>query len=139
MPTSAFHQKLQAFGQTIVELGCINAILYGADRTLCLLSAGRWSLYKYHFLAQAVTAAPLCRGRGKHIAVRLYRHRDELPPVYPRPDDVLSQRYGQGALSLAAFKDGQLAGFLWLLFGNYQEDEVRARYILGSAQSAWDF
>ena len=31
-------------------------------------------------------------------------------------------------------------GFLWLLLGSYQEDEVRARYVpLPTGRAAWDF
>jgi hypothetical protein len=52
---------------------------------------------------------------------------------------VLAARYAQGACSLAAVKRGELVGFLWLRFDAYQEDEVRARYLLPSAQSCWDF
>ena len=98
-------------------------------------------------MAQAIAAEPLCGGRGKNIAVRLCRHRTDLPAGYPRAERVLEQRYANGALSLAAFKGrnrgnndgGELTGFLWLTFDAYQEDEVRARYILVSADSSWDF
>lgn len=45
-----------------------------------------------------------------------------------------------GAKCLVAFKDGKFIGFLWLLLGPYQEDEVRARFILlPENKTAWDF
>ncbi|MDC8756844.1 hypothetical protein OIK44_04490 [Janthinobacterium sp. hw3] len=125
--------------QSVAQLGSLNAALYACDRVLRRLSGGRWALYKYQFLAQAVGAAPLCGGRGARIAVRLCRSLHELPSGYPRPAAVLRARYAQHACSLAAVRHGELVGFLWLLFGACQEDEVRARYLLASPHSCWDF
>lgn len=124
--------------RSIAQLGWLNAGLYALGRLLARASGGRWALYKYQFVAQAIGAASLCRGRGSKIEVRLCRARHALPPDYPRPADVLRQRDAQGALSLAAFSGGALTGFLWLLFDSYQEDEVRARYTL-AGPAAWDF
>lgn len=121
------------------QLGGLNGSLYCISRMLQRLSADRWDLYKYQFVAQTVAAAPLCGKRGRDIHVYRYAHRDELPCGYPRPAAVLRQRDAQGAVSLAAFREDCLAGFLWILFGGYQEDEVRARYILASPHSSWDF
>jgi hypothetical protein len=141
MPITVLFPRLRRFGQGVAQLGWPNALLYHGDRVLSALSGGRCGLYKYHFVAQAIAAAPLCAGRGGAIAVRRCLRRSELPAGYPRDDSVLRQRYADGALSLAAFKGagGELSGFLWLAFGAYQEDEVRARYILASNQSCWDF
>lgn len=125
--------------RNIEQLGWLNTGLYALDRLLARLSGGAWRLHKYHFVAQAVQAAPLCGGRGKQIDVRLCRRQRDLPPDYPRPAFVLRQRHAQGAHSLAALRDGRLVGFLWLLSGAYQEDEVRARYTLAAGGSAWDF
>jgi len=121
------------------QLGGLNGTLYCLARILQRLSDERWDLYKYRFVAQTVGQGPLCGERGRNICICSYAHCRDLPPGYPRPDSVLRQREAQGALSLAAFRQGRLTGFLWLLFGAYQEDEVRARYVLTSAQSAWDF
>lgn len=124
---------------TVEQLGWLNTALYAIHRLLGILSKGRWALYKYHFVAQEVSTTSLCHGRGKAIEVRLCQDKNDLPEVYPRRADVIVQRYAQGAQSLSAFKNGRLVGFLWFLLGNYQEDEVRARYQLLSKQSAWDF
>lgn len=123
---------------SIAQLGWLNAGLYGIGRLLARLSGGRWNMHKYHFVAQAIQPGSLCGGRGKHIEVRQCRCQQDLPPFYPRPPEVLRQRYAQGAHSLAAMRDGQLIGFLWLLPGSYQEDEVRAHYAL-HGPAAWDF
>jgi hypothetical protein len=39
-----------------------------------------------------------------------------------------------------AFRKGEVAGYLWLNLGKYQEDEVRCTFILSPFnQSAWDY
>lgn len=124
--------------QSVIQLGWLNAILYLMGRLLSRTSNGRCAIYKYYFVAQAIGFAKLCRGRGKKINVHRYHIFDELPPAYPRPSEILRQRYMLGAASLAAFNDDKLIGFLWLSFNSYQEDEVRAHYSLAEGQ-AWDF
>jgi hypothetical protein len=124
--------------QSVTKLGWLNASLYLIGRLLSRISRDRFAIYKYYFVAQAIGFSKLCGGRGKNIDVRQFRIFDELPSTYPRPPEILRQRYIQGALSLAAFDDGKLIGFLWLSFRSYIEDEVRAHYTLGEAQ-AWDF
>ena len=123
---------------TIAALGWLAAGLSLTDRLLRRLTGQRWRLYCYRFVAQAVAPAPRCGGRGAAITVQALR-RQQLPAGYPRRADVLDQRDRQGAFSVTAFRDGQLSGFLWLLYGSYHEDEVRVRYHLVSPRSAWDF
>lgn len=124
---------------TVMQLGWLNASLYLLGRVLEALSGGRWRLYRYLFVAQHLPAGSLCATRGRDIEVRLLPTLADLPPTYPRPPAVLRRRYAQGAQSLAAFRGAALVGFLWFLFDGYQEDEVRARYQLGSSRSVWDF
>ena len=65
---------------------------------------------------------------------------DEIVGQFPRPAAVIRARFEQGSTCLAAFKDERFIGFLWLLLGSYQEDEVRARFIpLPAGRAAWDF
>lgn len=120
----------------LVQLGWLNAGCYALDR---LLSRIGWRLYKYDFVAQPVAAGPLAQGRGAAYAVRLAGDAGAVPAEHPRPRRVIAQRYAQGAQSLQAWDGERLAGFLWWLPAGYQEDEVRARYLLASAQSVWDF
>lgn len=131
---------LHTLAAQVSALGWCAACLSGVDRLLRRLSGQRWRLYCYRFVAQAVLpeGQSLAGQRGAAIAVRALR-RAELPADYPRQPAVLDQRYAQGAFSLVAQRDGQLCGFLWLLYGSYQEDEVRVRYHLASARAAWDF
>jgi len=124
---------------TYAELGWLNAILYWLGHLLAAASAGSWALHRYHFVAQYVGDIPLCHGRGLDIDIREQRAADARPTDYPRPDSVVQQRYAQGASSLAAWRKGRLAGFLWLISDSYLEDEVRVRYRLASSRAAWDF
>lgn len=124
---------------TIARLGWLNGCLYGLDRVLERLTGDRWRVHRYYFVAQRLGDAPLCDGRGADIGVQLLARAAQLPDGYPRPPQVLRQRYAQGAYSLAAWRRGELIGFLWLAHGAYQEDEVRVRYRLASSASAWDF
>lgn len=124
---------------TYAQLGWLNAILYWLGHLLATASAGSWTLHRYHFVAQYVGDVPLCGARGLDIDIREHTAADARPADYPRPDSVVSQRYTQGAISLAAWRKGRLAGFLWLISDTYLEDEVRVRYRLASSRAAWDF
>ena len=124
---------------TLAQLGWQNAILYWLGRALDKGSAGRWTLHRYHFIAQYVGDTPLTPPRGRDIDIRPQTASDPLPGDYPRPPAVVRDRYVQGALSLTAWRGGRLAGFLWLIADAYQEDEVRARYRLASSRASWDF
>jgi len=126
----------QRVEQNVAQLGWWDAACYFAS--VALRRAGV-RLHKYEFVAQPVAAAPLARGRGKAIDVRLVTDVAGVPPDYPRPAHVVADRFAQGALTLQAWKGEELAGFLWLLHDGYREDEVRADYRLASRASVWDF
>lgn len=123
------------------QWGWFNTGLFALDRLLGIVSRGRLRLYRYYLIAQPVSKAALVPpGRGKKIEIRLVREDDEIIRQFPRPAAAIQSRFKQGAKCLVALKEGEFIGFLWLLMGNYQEDEVRARYVpLPSGESAWDF
>jgi len=124
---------------TLAQLGWLNTAWYALARLLARLSGGRWTLLRYIFVAQYVSDTPLEPLRGADIEIRQPAAGDPLPPGYPRPPQVVRDRYAQGAQTLEAWRNGQLAGFLWLIAGAYQEDEVRVRYRLASSRAGWDF
>jgi hypothetical protein len=123
------------------QLGWFNTSLFVLNKILAAVSKGRLCVYRYHLIAQPVAKEALIpRGRGNKIQVCLIQENDEIIKRFPRPPAAIQSRFKQGAKCLVALKDGEFAGFLWLLMGSYQEDEVRARYVpLPSEQSAWDF
>lgn len=124
---------------TLAQLGWFNTILYALARLLETCSGGRWTLLRYLFVAQYVADTPLSPMRGADISIRMQAAGEALPDDYPRPRHVVRARYAQGAQTLNAWRNGQLAGFLWLIAGAYQEDEVRVRYRLASSSASWDF
>lgn len=123
------------------QWGGFNFSLFVLNKFLVVVSKGYLRLYKYYLIAQPVTkTALLSPGRGKKIEVRLIHENDKITGQFPRPAAAIRSRFEQGAKCLAAFKEQQFIGFLWLLLGSYQEDEVRARYIpLPAGRAAWDF
>lgn len=124
---------------TFAQLGWLNATLYLLGRAMVKASDGRWTLHRYHFVAQYIGDTPLTPERGLDIDILRPSPDDAIPAGYPRPATVVRDRYAQGAHSLTAWRNGHLAGFLWLIADAYQEDEVRARYHLASSRSSWDF
>ncbi len=123
------------------QWGWFNVSLFLLDRFLITASRGGLRLYRYYLIAQPVARTDLLPpGRGRKIEIRLIHEQDEIIRHFPRPAAVIQSRFNQGAKCLVALKEGKFIGFLWLLMGNYQEDEVRARYVpLPSGESAWDF
>jgi hypothetical protein len=123
------------------QWGWLNTGLFIVNRILSIVSRGHVRLYKYHLIAQPVAKETLVpQGRGKKIEIRLIQENDEIIKKFPRPAAAIQSRFKQGAKCLVALKEGEFAGFLWLLMGSYQEDEVRARYVpLPPGRSAWDF
>lgn len=124
------------FLKSISELGCFNALIYGVAR---LFRHTPFRLYRYYFVAQRVATNPARGGWGRAIQVRSLSVLGDVPWGYPRPRDVVAERFRQGGHSLAAWRGSELAGFLWYQFGAYREDEVRVRYCLASPHSAWDY
>ena len=127
------------FHHTVQQLGWLDAAWYAFAQLLARASGGRCTLYKYRIVAQAVAAHSLCRGRGAAIEVRRLSEPGACGVEFQRCPQVIAQRYGQGAHCLAAYRGGELLGYLWYTLGAYQEDEVRARFVPSTRQAAWDF
>ncbi len=135
--------RIRRIAATARQLGWVDSGWHACARLLQAVPGGRCALHRYQFVAQPVAPGSLCRGRGKAIAVTPCPAAEALPPGPARPFEVLSERYRQGAQCLVAHAtraDGAgqpIAGWLWLLRGACQEDEVRARYLL-APQLSWD-
>lgn len=130
-------RKLIALG---TEIGWWNALLYSIHVILsrCIHRAG---LYKYYLVAQPVGKKPnLPPHRGHSVQVRLVTEEDWAVKEFPRPQAAIRGRYQQGAICLGAFNNNSFVGYLWLILGSYDEDEVRCRFILRPlGEVAWDF
>ena len=131
----------QRIHQLLLSFGWLNTLIYLLGRLLGRISQNRVRIYKYYLVMQPVHKKPLLPpGRGKNIKIRLIDKEDEVIHQFPRPYKVIQDRFKNGAKCLVAFKDQQFIGFIWLVFDCYQEDEVRANFILSPIEStAWDF
>jgi hypothetical protein len=114
--------------------------LYLVDQALSRPTRGHCRLLKYYIVTQPVGGGLLPGRRGDSIAVKEVLAGDPLLQALGRPENVIRDRYGQGARCLAAIKDGQFAGCIWFVVGPYEEDEVRCRFEpLPMGRRAWDF
>lgn len=134
-------RQKDAFYEMWKQWGAFNVSLFVLNRLLVAVSKGSIRLYRYYLIAQPVPkTALLSPGRGKKIEVQLIHEQDQVTRQFPRPAATIRARFEQGAKCLVASKAEQFIGFLWLLLGSYQEDEVRARYTpLPAGRAAWDF
>jgi hypothetical protein len=131
---------LTSLRRTCGELGCKNALLYYVAEGLGRLSGQRLSLVRYLIVAQPVTDKPLVRRPDSTTVIDRVDAGDERIADFPRPADIIARRYAAGNLCLQATVGGAFAGFLWLAFGAYEEDEVRCRYELADpSRLVWDF
>lgn len=125
---------------TFRQLGALNGLLYLVARALNHCSP-RCNLLKYYLVAQPVSTTTRLTGqRGGSLVVRAIERGDPALAQMGRPVKTLEQRFAQGSLCLGVFKDAELAGFLWLHFSSYPEDEVRCNFMPApAAATAWDF
>jgi hypothetical protein len=136
-----FRSIASRIAKIYTDLGARDGSLYFVNSALMLLSWGRIHLHKYYFISQPVRHEPrLSRGRGASIEVREIRDSDPILQEISRPAGVVPHRLSQGAVCLAALKNGRLAGFLWFVIGPYREDLEACRYVpLPEAMASWDF
>jgi len=120
------------------ELGVVNSLFYLVNRFFDK-SGHPTRIVKYYLVAQKlpkISILPTNRGRDIKIIELLP---DTLNHPFPRPRNVIKDRYYQGAVCLAAYKSNTFIGCLWYVKHQYIEDEVRCIFKLASPQSVWDF
>jgi len=125
--------------QLFAELGYWNGLLYLTGELLRRGSGGHIHLIRYAIVAQPVRPGRLS-ATGSTTLIRCVSADDPLVAAFPRPTAVIAQRYRSGSICFAAQVKQRFAGFLWLSFGQHDEDEVRCRYeLVDAARCAWDF
>lgn len=126
---------------SVQQLGFADGLPYLLGRFLQKISHGRWCLFRYHIVAQPIPSppAPSCRPSPSSSVERVAPD-DPICAVFPRPKEVIAQRFANGHTCLVAKVKGQFAGFLWVAHNFYEEDEVRCRFALANpAEAVWDF
>lgn len=123
------------------QLGAANTLLYAADRMLRAMTGGRARLIRYLLVAQPVPVEQQGRLRSSAGSrVREVASSDLVAAHFPRPPAVVAQRFATGSVCYVAEIRDRFAGFLWLAFNGYDEDEVRCRYEFTEPEtSVWDY
>jgi len=118
-----------------------DTILYGLDRLLRSLTGERVRLVSYFLVAQPVTEPANSRAnKSSRITVRRATPEEARTLPFPRPETIIEHRLDQQATCFVAFLEEDLIGFLWMVLGEYREDEVRCRFRpLPEGRCAWDF
>jgi hypothetical protein len=120
------------------EYGTLGLAFRAVAASLATASAGRLRVVWYVLCAQPVRNDWRLPSRmGKDIEVRRVEPHDPVLAQPPRPPDVIAARFAQGAICIAAHRDGELLGFLWLCPRRYFEDEVRCVFVIGDADEGW--
>ena len=116
-------------------------LLYAVHRVMSILSGGRAGLQAYQFCAQPIDPVRHRSLRDDpNTMVQTVTPGSPLLEHFPRPPDVLAQRFAECASCHAIIVKGEFAGYLWLSRDAHDEDEVRCRYLLPmTAPSVWDF
>ena len=112
------------------KLGALNGMLLLADRLLGALSGNQARIIRYYLAAQPVPSiSPDALRPTVTSSIRQIDGEDPIVADFPRP-----------ARCYVAEVRGQFAGYLWLAFGGYDEDEVRCRYEFAEPGiCSWDY
>ena len=132
---------LNSLKETFRTLGVRNGLWLIVHRVLGKVSKGRARVFRYYLVAQPIPQV----GNGQLRAtassvVRRVEGDDPHVSDFPRPQHVIARRFDSGAHCYVAEVKGRFAGYLWLAYGGYDEDEVRCRFEFAEpAASVWDF
>ena len=113
----------------IKEFGFGPGLIYGINRILSRIGANS-RIYFYEIMVQPVADKPMISDRmSKSFSIREIQRDDPLFGSTLTPEEVVNDRFDQGAICLGAFQDGKFIGYQWLCPGPYEEDEVRCLFI----------
>jgi len=131
---------LESLKRTYRDLGFGTSLLYYISEVARRVSGQRIRLTRYLIVAQPIPAAPFVKRPDRATLISQVDADDLRVASFPRPTNIIARRYAAENICLQAAVDGTFAGFLWLAFGTYEEDEVRCRYELSEpSRMVWDF
>ncbi|MFZ5842287.1 MAG: GNAT family N-acetyltransferase [Pseudomonadota bacterium] len=117
------------------ELGTCPALLYLFQKLWKRLGG---KLTAYRFAYQPI---PDQRSVAPAVGVE-FRWLTAFEPalmVEDRKEAIVRARFDRGDRCLAAFKNGEIAAFLWLANTHYPEDDARCDYRLEPTELVWDY
>lgn len=128
-----FRIRLDNLRLTLRELGFAQSVLYALHKVVSQLPGSRSGVFSYGFYCQ-----PLQAGEGV----------DALQPVqpthapvseFPRPQEIIQQRFAQEHLCFVVDVKDNFAGYAWFAEKAMLEDEVDCTYVLAAADMVWDY
>ncbi len=136
----ALRSQLAGLKDLAKQTGWSNAVWYALARGLGTASGGRVRLIKYYLMAQPIAPSAVSGKASASINVAIVGPDAACVSAFPRPAEVLRQRFESGAICFAATGAAGFVGFLWLKEQAYEEDEVRSLFIPTPVEQAvWDF
>lgn len=133
--------RLRGTAADIRTMGLAGWLVYATDRVLGRLFRGRAGIHVLRFYMQPVPAEGLVSKRADDSFTVGVIGRDVVPEtVFERPPGVVSERFDDGSICIAALKRDELAAFMWLQRGVLRERIVRCRlHALPHEQVEWDY
>lgn len=130
-----------AFLDDIRRIGAIGWSAYACDRALSSIFAGRVRFTALWFYAQPVDRIPTIAPRaGDRMQVRVIDPGEVPEEAFGRPAGAVAERFALGGVCVAALKDSELAGFMWLQFDVLSEHLFRCDFVpVPHGRTAWDF
>lgn len=136
----ALRSRLEGLKDLAGQTGWVNAAWYALSRALESTSGGRVRLIKYYLMAQPLAPSAVAGKATASLTVTMVGSQTQYVAAFPRPPQVIRQRFDSGAICFVAANVGVFVGFLWLKERQYEEDEVRCLFLPQPAEHAvWDF
>lgn len=125
----------------IRNMGVLGWILYSSDRVLDRFSLGRMRLWAFRFYAQPIPEHSMLpvshRGR---ISIGRVMPGEIDSRLFERPAGAIEERFQAGSICVAAQREEELAGFMWLHFGALKERLVECDFEPTPAgRTCWDY
>jgi hypothetical protein len=141
LKVSAGPSGVQRIRALVGELGLPVACLYLVHRITVRLSRGHARLVAYALYAQPIGSGRLTAVReDANSVVEAVVASDAICASFPRPANVIRQRFHDQARCYVARVKGSFGGHIWISRDRHVEDEVRCQYVLAVPElSAWDF
>lgn len=123
------------------RMGFVNWFAYATDRVLAMASGGRIRARALWFYAQPVDLIPRVTARpGDRISTKVVSPAELPEGTFGRTEGAFAQRFDQGAVCIAALRDAELIGFMWLQFDVLSEHLFRCDFVpYPHGRTAWDF
>lgn len=125
----------------VKQLGIAGWTTYAVDRLLGRITRGRGGFHVLRFYVQPVPEMPDFAAKpGDAIHIAPIAPDTVDPAAFGRPLEAIADRFGDGSVCIAALKDKELIGFMWLQAGMLRERIVRCHmHALPAGRVEWDY